>query len=131
MPNIDLMLRTIAPRAGRVWHGGVTPVGAVQGISARQAHWRPAPRMHSIWELTGPTRPIVPMIGPGRPIACCSRPNTRPLPRPCAGSLNHDWIAGHPPSGNGATVTWSPGCWRTMRITRVRSSCLSDSGSGF
>ena len=36
MPSIDLLLRTIAPRAGRAWHGGVTPVGAVRGI-------RPAP----------------------------------------------------------------------------------------
>jgi|KBSMisStaDraftv2_1062788.scaffolds.fasta_scaffold84714_5 uncharacterized damage-inducible protein DinB len=52
MAQVDLLMRTIAPKAGRAWHGGVTPVGAVRGINARQAHWRPAPRMHSIWELT-------------------------------------------------------------------------------
>jgi uncharacterized damage-inducible protein DinB len=52
MPSIDLLLRTIAPRGGRAWHGGVTPVGALRSVSARQALWRPAPRMHSIWELT-------------------------------------------------------------------------------
>ena len=52
MPNVDLLMRTIAPRAGRAWHGGVTPVGAVRGVRANQALWRPGPRMHSIWELT-------------------------------------------------------------------------------
>ncbi|HEU5155042.1 MAG TPA: DinB family protein [Gemmatimonadales bacterium] len=52
MTSVDLLMRTIAPKGGRAWHGGVTPVGAVRGVSAKQAFWRPAPRVHSIWELT-------------------------------------------------------------------------------
>jgi uncharacterized damage-inducible protein DinB len=51
MSEVDLLLRTIAPPRGKAWHGGVTPVGAVRGVSAALARWRPAPRVHSIWEL--------------------------------------------------------------------------------
>lgn len=39
-----------APRR-RGWHGGPTPVGALRGVDARQAAWRPGPRRKSIWEL--------------------------------------------------------------------------------
>jgi uncharacterized damage-inducible protein DinB len=52
VPALELFLRTITPRHGRAWHGGVTPVGAVRGVKASQAFWRPAPRVHTIWELT-------------------------------------------------------------------------------
>ena len=52
MPALELLLHTIGPRQGRAWHGGVTPSGAVRGVSAAQAAWRPAPRVHTIWELT-------------------------------------------------------------------------------
>lgn len=38
------------PRRG-AWHGGPTPVGAVRGVTAAQARWRPAPGRHNIWEL--------------------------------------------------------------------------------
>jgi hypothetical protein len=48
---MHLMARTIGPTGGRAWHGGVTPAGALRGVSARQAAWRPAPRRHSIWAL--------------------------------------------------------------------------------
>lgn len=47
-----LMAESVSPRAGRgAWHGGPTVVGALRGVSARQALWRPAPGRHSIWEL--------------------------------------------------------------------------------
>jgi hypothetical protein len=45
-----LIAATIAPR-GTAWHGGPTPVGALRGVTARQAHWAPAPGRHSIWAL--------------------------------------------------------------------------------
>jgi uncharacterized damage-inducible protein DinB len=32
------------------WHG-TTLKGALRGVTARQASWRPAPRRHNIWEL--------------------------------------------------------------------------------
>jgi len=47
-----LLAKNVAPVAGRgSWHGGPTVVGALRGISARQAVWRPAPGRPSIWEL--------------------------------------------------------------------------------
>ena len=50
---IDLIARTIDPGrgGGRAWHGGPTPVGAVRGVTAAQARWRPARDRHNIWEL--------------------------------------------------------------------------------
>jgi len=33
------------------WHGGPTLMGALRGVDARQAAWKPAPDRHSIWEL--------------------------------------------------------------------------------
>ena len=50
----------LEPRAApgrRSWHGGPTPVGAVRGVSAVQAAWRPTPRRKSVWEwpCTSPT----------------------------------------------------------------------------
>ena len=50
---IDFIARTIEPGrgGGSAWHGGPTPVGAVRGVTAAQARWRPAPGRHNIWEL--------------------------------------------------------------------------------
>ncbi len=50
--TIDLIARTIGPLSGRAWHGGVTPVGAVRGVTAAVARWIPGRRRHSIWALT-------------------------------------------------------------------------------
>lgn len=47
-----LLAENVAPRAGRhSWHGGPTVVGAIRGLTARQAAWRPAQGRKSIWEL--------------------------------------------------------------------------------
>lgn len=47
-----LLVENIQPRPRRSgWHGGPTPVGAVRGVSAAEAAWRPAPGRKSIWEL--------------------------------------------------------------------------------
>ena len=49
---ITLLAEGIQPRSGRRgWHGGPTPVGALRGVTAEQAAWRPGPRRKSIWEL--------------------------------------------------------------------------------
>jgi hypothetical protein len=50
--TIALLLGTIQPARGRAWHGGVTPVGALRGVTAAQAAWVPAPNRMSIWGLT-------------------------------------------------------------------------------
>ena len=51
--SLDLLLWNLQPPPGRRnWHGGPTPLGAVRGISADQAAWRPTPRRKSIWEMT-------------------------------------------------------------------------------
>jgi uncharacterized damage-inducible protein DinB len=50
--TLALIARTLAPPQGRAWHGGPTPVGAVRGLTARQARWVPGPGRHSIWALT-------------------------------------------------------------------------------
>jgi uncharacterized damage-inducible protein DinB len=50
---IALLVEAIQPRSGRQgWHGGPTPIGAVRGVTAEQARWKPAPRRKSIWVLT-------------------------------------------------------------------------------
>lgn len=54
MPStyIDLLIWNLQPPAGRKnWHGGPSPVGALRGVTAAQAAWRPTPRRKSIWEL--------------------------------------------------------------------------------
>jgi hypothetical protein len=49
---MDLLLWNLQPPAGRrSWHGGPTPLGALRGVTAAQAAWRPTPRGKSIWEL--------------------------------------------------------------------------------
>ena len=50
-PTIQLLARTLQPKRGQAWHGGPTPVGALRGVTAVQARWRPAPGRHTIWEL--------------------------------------------------------------------------------
>ena len=48
----QLLLENVQPRAGRnAWHGGPTASGALRGMRADQARWRPAPRRKCIWEL--------------------------------------------------------------------------------
>ena len=49
---VDLVRLAIQPTKGQAWHGGPTPVGALRGVSAAQAHWIPAPGRSSIWRLT-------------------------------------------------------------------------------
>ena len=39
-------------RAARAWHGGATPMGALRGVRAAAAVWRPGPGRPSIWSLT-------------------------------------------------------------------------------
>lgn len=49
---VRLLAENVQPARGRQgWHGGPTPVGALRGVTAEQARWRPAPGRHSIWEL--------------------------------------------------------------------------------
>jgi uncharacterized damage-inducible protein DinB len=49
---MDLLLWNLQPAPGRRnWHGGPSPVGALRGVTAEQAAWRPTPNRKSIWEL--------------------------------------------------------------------------------
>ena len=51
-PPMDLLLWNLQPAPGRKnWHGGPSPVGALRGVEAEQAAWRPTPRRNSVWEL--------------------------------------------------------------------------------
>ncbi|MGH7497627.1 MAG: DinB family protein [Gemmatimonadales bacterium] len=48
----DLIAWNLQPKPGtRNWHGGPSPVGALRGVSAEEAVWRPGPRRKSIWAL--------------------------------------------------------------------------------
>ena len=49
---VALLVSAIQPRSGQGWHGGPTPLGALRGVTAAQAAWRPGPRRKSIWTLT-------------------------------------------------------------------------------
>ena len=50
--TMDLMRWNLQPAAGRRnWHGGPSPLGALRGVGAAEAAWRPTPRRKSIWEL--------------------------------------------------------------------------------
>jgi DinB family protein len=54
MPSsvLDLLAWNLQPAAGtRNWHGGPSPVGALRGVPAEEAAWRPGPRRKSIWAL--------------------------------------------------------------------------------
>jgi uncharacterized damage-inducible protein DinB len=47
-----LLAENLQPAPGRRgWHGGPTPVGALRGVGADQAAWRPGAGRKSIWEL--------------------------------------------------------------------------------
>jgi hypothetical protein len=47
-----LLVEAIQPRPGRQgWHGGPTPLGALRGVTAAQAAWKPGARRKSIWTL--------------------------------------------------------------------------------
>lgn len=47
-----MLTENVQPRPRRQgWHGGPTPVGALRGVTAEQALWRPGPGRHNIWEL--------------------------------------------------------------------------------
>jgi DinB family protein len=49
---IDLLVWNLQPPPGRKnWHGGPSPVGALRGVTAAAAAWRPTPRRKTIWEL--------------------------------------------------------------------------------
>jgi hypothetical protein len=49
---MDLLLWNLQPAPGQKnWHGGPSPVGALRGVAAEQARWRPTPRRKSVWEL--------------------------------------------------------------------------------
>jgi DinB superfamily len=51
-PSLELLLWNLQPPPGRKnWHGGPSPVGALRGVTAAQASWRPTPRRKTIWEL--------------------------------------------------------------------------------
>ena len=52
MPSEIRLLLDILDRAftGTGWHG-TTLLGALRGVTPRQALWRPAPGRHNVWEL--------------------------------------------------------------------------------
>ncbi len=50
--RISEVLRHLAPPSGFTpWHGGPTALGALRGVTAEVASWRPWPDRHTIWEL--------------------------------------------------------------------------------
>ena len=50
--RIAEVLRHLAPSEGfEPWHGGPTALGALRGVTADVARWRPWPDRHTIWEL--------------------------------------------------------------------------------
>ncbi len=51
-PRLREALRHLDPPSGtRPWHGGASVLGALRGLSAGTAAWKPYPDRHSIWEL--------------------------------------------------------------------------------
>jgi len=50
-PRVQMLLRTLQQAYERkAWHG-TNLRGALRGLSAEQAAWRPGPKRHNIWEL--------------------------------------------------------------------------------
>jgi hypothetical protein len=50
-PLVELLQKALAQAYDRKsWHGPVLR-GALRGVSAREAAWRPAPGRHNVWEL--------------------------------------------------------------------------------
>src|SRR6266478_883109 len=51
-PEIALLLDLLDEAFDKKsWHGPNLR-GSIRGVSAREAAWRPAPRLHNIWEYT-------------------------------------------------------------------------------
>jgi hypothetical protein len=51
-PEVELLLRLLAQAFNqKAWHG-TTLRGALRGVTAAAALWRPGPARHNIWELT-------------------------------------------------------------------------------
>lgn len=52
-PRLREILNLLDPPAGkRLWFGGASVAGCLRGVTPEQADWKPAPKRHSIWELT-------------------------------------------------------------------------------
>lgn len=52
-PRLSEVLHLLDPPAGRrLWYGGAGISGCLRGVSAKHAVRKPAPKRHSIWELT-------------------------------------------------------------------------------
>lgn len=50
--RLELILGQLHPEPGtKLWHGGATLVGALNGLTPQAAAWRPAPDKHCVWEL--------------------------------------------------------------------------------
>lgn len=50
--SFDAIMEVLDPASGlRPWHGGPTLMGALRGVNAHQAAWKPAPDRKSVWEL--------------------------------------------------------------------------------
>ena len=50
--RIEEALRHLHPPPGvKLWHGGASVLGALRGVSAEVASWKPYPDRHSIWAL--------------------------------------------------------------------------------
>lgn len=49
---MEHILKVLNPSPGyKPWHGGPTLMGALRGVDALEAAWKPAPDRHSIWQL--------------------------------------------------------------------------------
>ncbi len=52
-PRLREILNLLDPPTGKgLWYGGATVAGCVRGVTPEQATWKPAPKRHSIWDLT-------------------------------------------------------------------------------
>ncbi len=52
-PRLREILNLLDPPSGkRLWYGGASVTGCLRGVTPQQAAWRPARKLHSIWELT-------------------------------------------------------------------------------
>lgn len=51
-PRLNLFLQSLNPsKDKKPWYAGAGVAGVLRGVSAEQAHWKPDPNRHSIWEL--------------------------------------------------------------------------------
>jgi hypothetical protein len=52
-PRLLEIVNLLDPPTGkRLWYGGATVSGCLRGVTPEEAAWKPAPKRHSIWELT-------------------------------------------------------------------------------